>query len=376
MVYPLSRRTLIKSAVAIGAVGVGCPAYIRNARASSGELNLLMWADEFPDPVVRGFEEKTGIKVNKFPFAQNDEQLAKLQASGGEGFDLCQPPRNRAPEFEALQTLLPFDTNRVKNASALIPSILKGSTSLWTWSGELYHLPHCWGSEAISYRTDRYPGNQSDIGYGSLWTEDVRGHVQGRPQSLLLGVGLWQDGINGHGQNNRMLDGYLDEQNFRRVWDPILDFVLRNKNWIRQFWDSSEIANSGFLENEIWIGQVPDTPSLALKMAGQPVNFTSPKEGALVWVDGLAISKGARNLDQAYEFINYLMTPEVAAQIADGSGYNPVVMGAENHTSANFKKNFQDAYPGDALKNLWLWPPEENWYKELRSEYVDRLIAG
>lgn len=371
----LSRRTLLKSAASLSTVGIGFPMYVRNARSSSGELNLLMWSDEFPDPVIPEFERKTGIKVSQFPFSQNDEQVFKLQASDGEGFDLCQPTRNRAPEFEALQLLSPIDMNRVQNSSALIPSILEASTSLWTWSGKLHHLPHCWGSEAISYRTDRYTGNPLDLSYGSLWIDDVKGHVQGRGHSLLLGIGLWQDAV-GTTESNRMLDGYLDEMNFRRVWNPIIDFAIQHKDWIRQFWDSSETITSGLLENEVWIGQTWDTPSLSLKTAGKPVNFKSPKEGAIVWLDGLAMPKGGKNIDQAYEFINYLMTPEVSALIADGSGYNPVIIGAENHTSPMFKKNFLDAYPGDALKNIWLWPPEPDWYRELRSEYVDRLSAA
>ena len=87
----LSRRTLLKSAVALGAVGFGAPLYTKNALSSSGELNLLAWADEYPEPVIPNFEKATGIKVNYTPFSQNEEQINKMQATGGEGFDLCQP---------------------------------------------------------------------------------------------------------------------------------------------------------------------------------------------------------------------------------------------------------------------------------------------
>ena len=84
----LSRRTLMKSAVALGAIGLAGPLYTRNALSSSGELNLLMWSDEFPAPVLENFEKASGIKVNQTPFSQNEEQINKLQATGGEGFDL------------------------------------------------------------------------------------------------------------------------------------------------------------------------------------------------------------------------------------------------------------------------------------------------
>ena len=105
----LSRRTLMKSAVALGAIGLAGPLYTKNALSSSGELNLLMWSDEFPAPVLENFEKASGIKVNQTPFSQNEEQINKLQATGGEGFDLCQPTRDRAPQFKELGVLAPFD---------------------------------------------------------------------------------------------------------------------------------------------------------------------------------------------------------------------------------------------------------------------------
>ena len=39
--------------------------------------------------------------------------------------------------------------------------------------------------------------------------------------------------------------------------------------------------------------------------------------------------KAAKNVDQVYAFLNYLQTPEASAAVAEGSGYNPVVTGAD-----------------------------------------------
>ena len=89
--------------------------------------------------------------------------------------------------------LAPYDEAKLKNIGNLLPSMIEASRSVWTWDGGLYHLPHCWGSEAISWRTDLYKGDPAELSFGSLWAEDVKGHVQGRPHSLLLGIGLWMD---------------------------------------------------------------------------------------------------------------------------------------------------------------------------------------
>ncbi len=370
-----SRRTMLKSAVAAGAIASVGPMYVRDAFSSSGELNLLMWSDEFPDPVIPNFEKASGIKVNQTPFSQNEEQINKLQATGGEGFDICQPTCNRAPQYKDLQVLAPWDTNKLKNMSALVPSMIGNSKGLWTWDDGLYHLPHCWGSEALSFRTDLYKGDLTKLSYGSLWQDDVKGHTQGRGHSFLLGIGLWWD-YSGKQPSNRMVDGYKDEAAFKKLWDPILAFAIEHKSWVKQFWDSADNTKSGLMENDVWIGQTWDGPPLSLKKEGKPVSYQAPVEGAIVWLDGLSLMKSAKNTEQAYEFVNYLHSPEVSAQVSDGSNYNPVVTGADALTSEAFKKNFQEAYPGDALDHVWPWPAEPGWYAELRSTYVDQFTAA
>ena len=371
----ISRRSLLKASAALGAVGFASPLYVKNAFSSSGELNLLMWSDEFPEPVISNFEKASGIKVNQTPFSQNEEQINKLQATGGEGFDLCQPTRDRAPQYKELGVLAPFKMNRLANIGNLLPSMLEGSSSVWTWDDGLYHLPHVWGSEAISWRTDLYKGNPADLSFGSLWDESVKGHVQGRPHSLLLGIGLWMDGA-GKLPTNRMLDAFKDEESFKKIYDQILPIAIEHKPWIKQFWDSADNTKSGFMENDVWIGQTWDGPALSLKKDGKPVTYQAPKEGAIAWLDGLATLKAAKNLDQLYAFLNYMQTPEVSALVSDGSGYNPVVTGAEALTSDVFKKNFREAFPGDALKKLWHRPPEPSWFGELRTQYADKFKSA
>ncbi len=371
----LSRRTVMKSAVALGAVGFAAPIVTKSALSSSGELNLLMWSDEFPKDVIPNFEKASGIKINQTPFSQNEEQINKLQATGGEGFDLCQPTVNRAPQFKDLAVTAAYDMGKLKNVGNILPSMVASSKALWEWDGGLHHLPHCWGSEAISYRTDLYKGDVTNLSYGSLWDEGVKGHTQGRGHSFLLGIGLWWD-ASGKVPSNRMVDGYKDEESFKKLWDPILKFAIENKAFVKQFWDSADNTKSGLMENDVWIGQTWDGPPLSLKKDGKPVNYTAPKEGAIVWMDGISMLKAAKNTDQVYAFLDYLHTPEVSGAVADGSGYNGIVTGADGFTSDAFKKNFQEAYPGDALKNLWPWPAEPTWYAEIRSQYTDKFKAA
>jgi putrescine transport system substrate-binding protein len=53
------------------------------------------------------------------------------------------------------------------------------------------------------------------------------------------------------------------------------------------------------------------------------IAYSIPKEGGNLWFDMLAIPKDA-NVKEAHAFINYLLKPEVIAQVSDYVGYaNP-----------------------------------------------------
>lgn len=369
-----TRRTLLKSTVAAGGIAAMGPWIVQDAFSSSGSLSLLHWDDELPDPVIPDFEKKTGIKINKTPFSQNEEQINKLQATAGQGFDLCQPTRDRSPQFKDLGLLQPFDTNKLK-LDGLLPAMLEGSTSVWTWDAKLYHVPHCWGSEAISWRTDLAKLDYKTLSYGTLWDDEYKGKVQGRPHSLLLGIGLWMDRT-GKLPSNRMMDAFKDEATMKKIYDEILKFAVSKKSWIKQFWDSADNTKSGFMENGVVIGQTWDGPALSLKKQGKPVSYMAPQEGAIAWLDGWAMPTGAKNVAQAYEWINYLHSPEVSAKVADGSGYNPVAKGADALLSDVAKKNFTEAFPDDATSKLWHRPPEPSWFAELRTQYAEKFKAA
>src|SRR3546814_4964453 len=63
------------------------------------------------------------------------------------------------------------------------------------------------------------------------------------------------------------------------------------------------------------------------------------------WSSDVCSSDLAKNIAQAYEWVNYVHSPEVSAKVADGSGYNPVVKGADKLLSDVARKNFEEAYP-------------------------------
>ncbi|HEX7563994.1 MAG TPA: extracellular solute-binding protein [Bradyrhizobium sp.] len=54
---------------------------------------------------------------------------------------------------------------------------------------------------------------------------------------------------------------------------------------------------------------------------GIDINYTVPKEGSILWFDMLAIPKDAPDADNAHAFMNYIMTPQVIADISNFKRY-------------------------------------------------------
>jgi len=363
---------VLRGAAVTGTALATCPWLARAARSSSGELRILHWADQLKDPIQKTFTEKTGIKITATAFSTDQEQIDKIEAGKGEGFDLCQPPLDQAAQWHDAGLLAPFDLGRVANSKNLIPSLLAAANELWQWSGGLYHLPHCWGSEAIAWRTDRSTQQYGTLSFGSLWDEQYKGSVQGRPHSLLLGIGLWMD-ASGQLSSNRMLDAYKDEDSFKAIYDRIIAFAVARRSSIKQFWDSPGSIKQGFADDGCTIGQTLDGPVLDLRGEGKPLGFMAPREGAIAWTDGWTMTAAAKNSDQVYAFLDFLLSPEIAATVAQTSGYNPAVAGAAALLPDPAKTAFADAYPGDALDKLWHRRPEPSWFKSLRVQYAEKL---
>ena len=369
------RRTILKSAAALGAIAAVGPYVSRSeVRAASGELKVLIWTGYVPQATRDKFEADTGVSIKVTNYGSNEELLNKMKATKGRGFDLISPTLNRKPQWEPLGLLQPWDMNRVP-ADKLVPSMVKASADEWAWDGGTYHLPYIWGTEAMSWRTDMFTREYEDLSYGDLWLKEHKGKVQGRPHSMMAGIGLYLDRT-GKLPSNRMLDAYKDEDNMRRIWSQITKFAVEHKPWIKQFWNDHNTQKAGYMQNGVVIGQTWDGPAIELKKEGKPVTYMAPQEGALAWLDGLSLPIGAKNLDAVYEFLRVTSTPEVGGQIGNDTGYNPVAVGADAHLNEASKKAFQEAYPDDALDRLWWWPPEPVWYAEARAEFRNKFVAA
>jgi spermidine/putrescine transport system substrate-binding protein len=368
----LSRRTVLKGA---GAATLAAPLYSRSALASSGELNILMWSDYLPPDFLAAFEAETGIKVNYTGIGSNEEIINKMKATKGEGFDIVSPTNNRSLQWEPLELLQPIDMNRVK-IDAVNPAMASIGTNAWNFGGKGSHwLPHIWGTEGIAYRTDLWLPAGDAPSYGDVWSEENAGKTMGRAHSMMLGAGLFME-RSGEMEAGSIWSAYNDEETMRKVWGQVTDWCVARKDRIKLIWNDADTQKNGLLNEGVVVGQTWDGPPLALKAAGEPVHYQAPVEGAMAWVDGMSIPTGATNVDQLYAFIEFAYRADQAGHAIDSHGYNSPVLGADGFAGDVYKKNFQEAYPGESLANLNPWPAEAPWYADVRTEFVNKFTSA
>ncbi len=374
----LSRRSVIKAGAVAGATTLAAPAMVSEAFASSGEMNLMDWSDYWPDEMLKGFTDSTGIKVNYTGYGSNEELINKMKASQGSGADLIGPTNNRNLQWAPLGLLQPFDMSRVPIANAN-PAMAAIGPKGWDFDGKgNTWIPHIWGTEGMAWRTDEWTPEASDgvPSYGAVWEDRNAGKTMCRAHSGMLGAGLYLERI-GQQKPGSIWDAYKDEATFRAVWGPLTDWCIAHKKNIKLIWNDCDTQKNGLMNNGVVVGQTWDGPPLALKTAGDPVTYQAPGRRR----DGLG--RRSRDAQGRQEHRPGLRVDQIrlrrranAGKAINFHGYNSPIIGADKYASAQYAKNFAEAYPGDALAKLNPWPAEPPWYANVRTEYVNKFISA
>lgn len=366
----VSRRSVLGG---VAAAALAAPMISRRALSSSGEVNVFTWGDYFQDNMTEAFTKATGIKVNVSTYGSNEEAQSKLRAANGAGFDLVFPSVDTRPNYDDGDLLAEIDESRV-NVDMVQPALWRNSLRLGAARrGKRYLVPFSWGTEGITYDSSVHNIAPGELSYGHLWADGLDGKVAARQKSVLVSLAIYLDAI-GELKSDRAMDFYKTEADSRRVFEGCLAFAAKHKKNIGAYWNNATEATGAFTDAGCTIGQTWDTTGIKLHDDVDPKwRYAAPKEGALGWMDTVAIPSGAANVDHAYELINFLLTPEIGGMFANNTGYNSAAVNASEHLSDASKEAFAFAYPGDAIDNLWWWPMFTPWFSEMRQEYVEKL---
>ena len=179
------------------------------------------------------------------------------------------------------------------------------------------------------------------MSFGSLWQPGLDGQAAFRQKSVLMGVGLYLDAI-GEVKSNRMLDVYKYRGGCAPGVGGLHQVHPRAQAEHRRVLEQRHRGDRGVHRRRLH-----DRPDLGHHRhpAGLEVDpkykYRAPKEGIITWVDGIAMPSGAENLEQAYEFINFILSPENGGAFSNTTGYNSCVAGAEDHLDEDNKQHLQ-----------------------------------
>ena len=366
----LNRRQLLSS---LGVAALATPFLNKTAFASSGEVNVFAWGDYMQPNIVEAFTNATGIKVNVSTYGSNEEAQSKLRAADGKGFDLIFPSVDTRPNYDDGDLLSEIDESRLK-VDQVQTALWRNSLSLGAaLRGKRYLVPFTWGTEGITYDSSVHEFAPGEVSYGDLWADGLEGKVAARQKSVLVSLAIYLDAI-GELPSNRAMDLYESEADTRRIFDGCVAFAAKHKSNIGAYWNNATEATGAFTDSGCSIGQTWDTTGIKLHTEVDPKwRYAAPKEGALGWMDTVAVPSGAVNVDQAYELINFLLSPEIGGMFANNTGYNSAALGADKHLTDASREAFDFAYPEGAIDNLWWWPVFTPWFSSVRQEYVEKL---
>ena len=311
-------------------------------------VNIYNWYGLLPLKLINKFEKETNIKVRYDVFDNNEVLEAKLFATNS-GYDVVFPSASPYVERQIrAEIYMKLDRSLLPNRKFINSYLLEQMQKID--KEHAYCIPYIWGTTGIIYNEDiidqiiKDPRAKNSI---SLLFD---------PKNLELiapyGVSFLEEAIDVMPMLHRALKIPLAEQTDETL--IILNEYLRKlRQFIKRF--STDRISNDLLTNEIaagifWSGDAYKTINNAKKI-GKKLRYFIPAEGASLWIDVIAIPKGAPNPINAHKFINFCLKPENAAMITNKTFAT---------TSIDDAKQFIDK---NILSSEYLFPSTEKMCK-------------
>ncbi len=288
-------------------------------------VNVYNWSDYVAEDTIEGFEQSTGIDVNYDVYSENETLEAKLTA-GGAGYDVVFPSaRPFAQRQIATGLYMPLDKTKLPNLQHLDPDIMEGLADIDP--GNRYVVPYMWGTTGLGVNVAQVRAALGPDAPLDSW--DLLFDPANAEKLASCGITVLDDDQEAFGAALIWLGrdpnaGSPDEiEAVRQAYAAIRPYIrtFNNAEYKDALANGDACLVMGYSGD---IGQARDVAAEAAENTGNPapdIRYVIPKEGAIRWMDVIAIPADARNPDAAHAFINYLMEPEVIAGITDYVAY-------------------------------------------------------
>ena len=295
--------------------------------AAEGELQLYNWGNYTSPELLAKFEAETGIKVIVTDYDSNDTALAKIEA-GGHGFDLVVPSANYIPIWKEKGLIAELDLTRLPNHANIAPEWVDVPWDM----GRTHSVPWQWGVTGMAVNQSVYSG---DINTSAIFLDpppELVGKVNVTPEMNDI-LALTTMYVGGEPCTE-------DTEVLKKVRDLL---IAAKPNWVSMDYGMTEkMASNDVVASVYWNGAI-----FRSRLENPDVKFGYPKEGFPLFMDSVALLADAKNADNAYKFLDFILIPENAAMISAFARYANGVAGSEAFMPADMKDAPEILIPAD-----------------------------
>jgi putrescine transport system substrate-binding protein len=361
----VNRLALAAAALATFVTGV--------ASAQEKVVKIYNWSDYIDPQVLEDFTAKTGVQVVYDLFDSNELLETKLLA-GSTGYDVVVPTGfflGRQIEAGLFQ---PLDKSKIPNWGNLDPDLMAKAAKYDP--GNEHAMIYMWGTTGLAYNVDkvkaRLPEAPTDSWALLFDPANAAKLADCGIMALDAPVEVMASALRYLGEDPDSKDPAVLEKGA-----ALLEQV---RPYIRKFHSSEYInalANGDVCLALGWSGDAGIAKTRAEEANnGVHIEYTIPKEGALLWFDMMAMPTDAPSLDSAYAFLNYLLEPEVMAKISNFVTY-PNAVPASYATIDEEVKGDPALFPTPEVKEkLFTVTPFDQKGQRILTRLWTKLLTG
>ncbi|KAA9001707.1 spermidine/putrescine ABC transporter substrate-binding protein PotD [Affinibrenneria salicis] len=330
---------------------------IHAADASDAKtLYFYNWTEYVPPGLLEQFTKETGIKVIYSTYESNESMYARLKTYKDGAYDLVVPSTYFISKMSKEGMLQKIDTDKLSNFHNLDPNLLHKSFD----PGNDYSVPYIWGATAIGINSEQLDP-ASVTSWADLWNPKYKG-------SLLLtddAREVFQIALRKLGYSANTTDPQQIEAAYKELQKLMPNVLAFN----------SDNPGNPFMEGDVNLGMVWNGSAFVARQSGTPLEVIWPQEGGIFWMDSLAIPANAKNVEGAMKLIDFLLRPEIAAQVAETIGYPTPNLAARKRLPPEIA-NDKSLYPDDEVIRKGEWQNDVGEASTLYETYFQQLKAG
>jgi len=306
------------AAAALTALGLAGGCGTHSVSAEEKRLYIYNWSDFIAPDTIAKFERQTGIKVVYDVYDAEETMEARLMA-GGSGYDLVSASTDFFSREIKAGVYMPLDKSKLPNWKNLDPHALAIEAAYDP--GNAHAVPYLHSMNGFAYNVDMVRARMPNAPVDSL-------DMLFKPEVVSKFADCGVTFLDSAEDVLQLALRYLKlDPNSTRPQDfkAAENLLMKVRPYVRAF-DSTEYMN-GLANQEVciamsWSSDYAESVARA-RAVGVKLNlaFTVPKEGSNQTFSALLIPDGAPHPEAAYRFINFILRPDVIADITNSIFY-------------------------------------------------------